>query len=170
MIIQEIATNLSKKNQMFILAPMFNKVISFIVLSLFFVSVKAQKKNIPGMTECKLVHDKKTNRDYFIKTDTYADEPIGFDSREFILANFRLPNKKYGKKDRVYFSYIVEKDGSVSFLKLLSLTDDKEIEEEAIRIMKLMPKHLAARCAKEYVASMKEISFSVDWMHETLSR
>lgn len=170
MIIQEIDTNLSKKNQMFILAPMLNKAIFFTLLSFLFLRGFPQKKNIPGMTECKLVHDKKTNRDYFIKTDTYADEPVGFDPREFILANFRLPNKKYGKKDRIYFSYIVEKDGTVSFLKLLALTDDKEIEDEAKRIMSLMPKHLAARCAKEYVASMKEISFSVDWMHETLSR
>jgi hypothetical protein len=141
---------------------MFKKAIPFVLLFFLFVSMKAQK-NIPGTTECKLVHDKKTNRDYFTKTDTYADEPIGFDSREFILANFRLPKKQYGKRDRVYFSYIVEKDGSISFFKLLSLTSDKEIENEAKRVMSLMPKHLAARCAKEYVASMKEISFPVDW-------
>jgi hypothetical protein len=157
---------LPEKNQMFILAPMLNKSIFIILFSFLLTGVQAQKKNIPGMTDCKLVHDKKANRDYFIRTDTYADEPTGFDSREFILANFRLPEKKYNKKDRIYFAYIVEKDGSVSFLKLLSLTGDKEIENEAKRIMNLMPKHLAARCAKEYVASMKEISFPVDWQNK----
>ena len=141
------------------------KVILILLLMVPFLS-NAQK-NIPGTTECKLVHDKKANRDYFTKTDTYADEPLGFDTREFVLANFRLPQKKYGKKDRIYFSYIVEKDGSISFLKLLALITDEEIEKEAKRVMSLMPKHLAARCAKEYVASMKEISFPVDWQAKT---
>ncbi len=131
---------------------------------------QAQKEPIKGMNECKLVHDKKTNREYFKDLEYEAELPDGFNVLEFVKANFRLPKKKYNPKEKISFAYIVEKDGVVSFLKLLTLTTDKEIEDEAKRITGLMPKWLAARCGKDYVASMHDISFSVDWMHETLSR
>ena len=145
------------------------RAILFLLLLVPFLS-RAQKEPIKGISECKLVHDKKANRDYFKNLDFEAELPDGFNVLEFVQANFRLPKKKYNPKDKISFAYIVEKDGHVSFLKLLTLTSDKEIEDETKRIVGLMPKWLAGRCGKDYVASMQEISFSADWMHETLSR
>lgn len=45
-----------------------------------------------------------------------------------------------GKEDRITLSFVVERDGSLSNIEILRSKDDKQLEDEAIRIIRKMPK------------------------------
>ena len=59
---------------------------------------------------------------------------------QFISYNFRYPeiDTKNGIQGRVYVSFVVEKDGTVSTVEILKSVS-KTIDAEAIRVVKLMP-------------------------------
>lgn len=45
-----------------------------------------------------------------------------------------------GKEDRITLSFVVERDGSLSNIEILRSKGDKQLEDEAIRIIRKMPK------------------------------
>jgi len=59
---------------------------------------------------------------------------------QFISNNFQYPSidMENGIEGRVYVSFVVEKDGSISTIKVLRGVS-KTIDEEAIRVIKKMP-------------------------------
>src|ERR1700740_2922386 len=76
---------------------------------------------------CKTETDKESKREYYTIADINGSAPFGFSMIEFTQANFRLPAKTYKKKDKISFAWIIEPNGSLTFLKMLSLKDDQEI-------------------------------------------
>jgi len=117
---------------------------------------------------CKTDKDKDTKREYYTIADINSNAPYGFNALDFIPANFRLPEKAFKKKDKISFAWIVEPDGTLTFLKMLSFKDDTFITDEAKRIVSLMPKYAPAFCGKEKVPYYFEITFAVDWLKKEL--
>lgn len=60
---------------------------------------------------------------------------------KFISDNFIYPQKckRKNHQGKIYVSFVVEKDGSIEEVKILRGVD-KDLDAEAIRIVKLMPK------------------------------
>lgn len=130
---------------------------SFVLLQVFAAGQSISNK-------CKLKQDKEASREYYTAADIAADSPNGFKPLEFILANFRLADKPYGKKDRINFDFVVENNGSLSFLRLIDLEDDADILSEVKRMVSLMPNYAAAWCGKTKVPYLMNISFPIDWL------
>lgn len=128
-------------------------ILLFLIASFQLACSQKQSKN------CVMVHDKESNRDYYTKSDTPPDYPEGIEnSTKFITSSFKVPNKKYDTDQKVAFTYIIEKDGTPSLMKLISPLD-KEIEAEVIRVLSIMPKYIPAKCGSEPVPANAEISF-----------
>jgi TonB family protein len=76
------------------------------------------------------------------KKETVPQYPGGDNARIiFLVSNIKYPEiaiKKH-KQGIVYVSFIVEKDGSLSHIRILNGISD-EIDEEALRVVKSMPK------------------------------
>lgn len=62
----------------------------------------------------------------------------------FIASNVKFPDGEYCAQGRVIVSFVVEKDGSLSNVKILRSVDTL-LDQEAIRIVKSMPKWKPAR-------------------------
>ncbi len=50
-----------------------------------------------------------------------------------------------GKEDRITLSFVVERDGSLSNIEILRSKGDKQLEDEAIRIIRKMPKWIPGK-------------------------
>lgn len=118
--------------------------------------------------KCKTETDKETKREYYTIADIESNAPYGFSALEFIQANFRLPKREFRKKDKISFSWIVEPTGALTFLKMNSFKDDKDILEETKRIISLMPNYAPSFCGKAKVPFKMDISFSVEWLKKGL--
>lgn len=111
---------------------------------------------------CKTETDKESKREYYTIADINGNAPFGFSMIEFSQANFRLPAKTYKKKDKISFAWLIEPNGTLTFLKMLSLKDDKEITDEVKRIVSLMPAYAPAFCGKAKVPYYMEFSIGVE--------
>ena len=111
---------------------------------------------------CKTETDKESKREYYTIADINGNAPFGFSLIEFTQANFRLPQKTYKKKDKISFAWIIEPNGSLTFLKMLSLKDDIEVMEEVKRIVSLMPNYAPAFCGKKKVPYIMDFSIGVE--------
>lgn len=111
---------------------------------------------------CRTETDKESKREYYTIADINGNAPFGFSMIEFMQANFRLPTKTYKKKDKISFAWLIEPSGSITFLKMLSLKDDKEIAEEVKRIVSLMPNYAPAYCGKKKVPYIMEFTIGVE--------
>ena len=111
---------------------------------------------------CKTETDKESKREYYTIADINGNAPFGFSMIEFSQANFRLPAKTYKKKDKISFAWLIEPNGTLTFLKMLSLKDDKEITDEVKRIVSLMPAYAPAFCGKAKVPYYMEFTIGVE--------
>ena len=68
----------------------------------------------------------------------------------------------FRKKDKISFAWIIEPNGSLTFLKMLSLKDDIEVMEEVKRIVSLMPNYAPAFCGKKKVPYIMDFSIGVE--------
>lgn len=76
------------------------------------------------------------NDDLYYKVDKYPQYPGGFDAFDVYLKN----NLQVGsEKGRVIATFVVEKDGSISNIKVIRAFSG-QAGDEAIRVIKLMPK------------------------------
>lgn len=82
---------------------------------------------------------------------TVVEEPPRFPGKEnarisFLTSNIRYPDSalKNGIQGVVFIYFVVEKDGSLSGVKVLKGTGDG-CDEEAVRVVKLMPKWIPGR-------------------------
>ncbi len=115
------------------------------VLSLAFVLLGL---NNPSIAQTQL-----SEEEVFQVVDEGAMFPQGKEAMtEFLAKNLKYPEKaiKDSIAGRVFVSFIVEKDGSLSNIKVL-----RDIGggcgEEAIRVMKLMPKWTPAKVGNKLV-------------------
>ena len=74
--------------------------------------------------------------------------PGGSDSMySFIARNYRLPHKNDGVKGTIWVRFVVERDGTVSNVKVLRGLN-KEYDEEALRVVRMMPRWTPGRFAE----------------------
>lgn len=89
------------------------------------------------------LNDNDTNSIYTLP-EIMPKFPGGIDSLfSFLGANLIYPEweKKNNIKGKVYVNFVVEKDGSVSDIKVIrSVKGSKNFDSEVVRVMKLMPK------------------------------
>ena len=116
---------------------------------------------------CKTEIDKDSKREYYTIADINGNAPFGFSLSEFMQANFRLPQKTYKKKDKISFAWLIEPNGSLTFLKMLSLKEDKEIADEVKRIVSLMPNYAPAFCGKKKVPYIMEFTIGVEYLKKS---
>jgi len=137
-----------------------------IIYSLIFICfISLANAQVAG--RCKTETDKESKREYYTIADINGSAPFGFSMIEFMQANFRLPQKTYKKKDKIAFAWLIEPTGSLTFLKMLSLKDDKEIAEEAKRIVSLMPNYAPAFCGKAKVPYIMEFTMGVEFLKKS---
>lgn len=118
--------------------------------------------------KCKTETDKDSKREYYTIADINGSAPFGFSLIEFMQANFRLTSTKtYKKKDKISFAWLIEPNGSLTFLKLLSLKDDKDISDEVKRIVSLMPNYAPAFCGKAKVPYYMEFSIGIEYLKKS---
>ncbi len=73
--------------------------------------------------------------------------PGGSDSMyAFITRNYRMPQKSDSVKGTIWVRFVVERDGTVSNVKVLRGLN-KEYDEEALRVVRMMPRWIPARFA-----------------------
>ena len=81
----------------------------------------------------------KMEEDVYVSVETLPSFPGGVEElNRFIEKN--LDQSKGKAERRVNVTFVVEKDGSLSNIQKIGRTDDVKTDEEAIRIIKLLPK------------------------------
>lgn len=138
----------------------------FIFYTLVFL-LTAELSNAQVAGRCKTETDKESKREYYTIADINGSAPFGFSLIEFTQANFRLPAKTYKKKDKISFAWLIEPNGTLTFLKMLTLKEDKEIEDETKRIVSLMPNYAPAYCGKLKVPYFMEFSIGVEFLKKS---
>lgn len=139
------------------------KTYCYILALLCFVSLA----NAQVAGRCKTETDKESKREYYTIADINGSTPFGFSMTEFMQANFRLPAKTYKKKDKISFAWLIEPNGTLTFLKMLSLKDDTEITDEVKRIVSLMPAYAPAYCGKAKVPYFMEFSIGIEFLKKS---
>ena len=74
--------------------------------------------------------------------------------RDFLNNNLVYPEKEKAQKieGKVFVTFIIEKDGSVSTLKVVRAPDgSKNLSDEAVRVLRLMPKWIPGEIEGEKV-------------------
>ncbi|HEX8514612.1 MAG TPA: hypothetical protein VF868_00330 [Bacteroidia bacterium] len=143
---------------------MKNKLVT-LCFTVFIVNTLFCQQNVKGrIKKCKPVFDKEIGRDNYTDVETqpvFADTTI----TELILITedfkFKVPAKNHKDNEWVKFSYMIEKDGKSTFLKVLDPINDKEVENEAKRIVSLMPLYMPATCTQEPVPTRMNIRFKI---------
>lgn len=85
---------------------------------------------------------KAQNEEIFNLVDVPPEYPGGFENMMvFIQKNFEYPAicREMGDQGTVYVQFIVEKDGSISNVKVVKGVVE-ELDAESIRVVKMMPK------------------------------
>ena len=63
---------------------------------------------------------------------------------DFLVRNIKYPNTEGDWKGKIFLSFIIEKDGSLTNIKVIRGLS-AQFDEEAIRVVKLMPKWTPAK-------------------------
>ena len=130
---------------------------------IFILFVIASKSVFSQMIDrCKPGFDEEVMMQVYTELDVYpeiTDEK--FTLFDFMNKNFKLPAKDYAKNTDVKFAWMVEKDGKCTFLKLISPVGDKEMENEARRIVAMLPLYSPGLCGKVPVPCKVDYEFSL---------
>ncbi len=130
-----------------------------IFVFLIWTSFAYAQQDLPRSKRCKLVHDKTTGRDIYERPEVYA-EPIDTNKKELklLVYNFKRTGKTYKESKQAKFRAIIEKTGKVTFVKMLSPLNDKEVVEEAKQIVELLL-YRPGMCGINPVVSQVDIKF-----------
>ena len=128
------------------------------VLWVMAVVAYAQPKveEIPAAENVRILttDDKTTDNDsIYGVVDELAQFPGGNEAcMKWLAKHIKYPEdcKKEGIEGRVYVSYVVEKNGSISNIKVTRSPHDS-LSEEAIRVVKAMPKWKPAKASGKVV-------------------
>jgi TonB family protein len=99
------------------------------------------------------VVDANKDEEVFVIVDAVPEYPGGDEARiKFLRENVHYPKeaKEKGIQGMVFVSFIVEKDGSISNVKIVRGVD-KLLDDESVRVTKLMPKWIPGRQKGEVV-------------------
>ncbi len=108
-------------------------ILPILLMSVYFVSCGSNKK---------ITKEKDNDDTIFTVVDQLPEFPGGSSGlSNFIVKTVRYPMeaKKNGVQGRVFVSFVVEKDGSISNVKIARGVDPL-LNEEAARVIKIMPK------------------------------
>ncbi|SHF93770.1 energy transducer TonB [Flavobacterium defluvii] len=108
----------------------------FVLMILLFVNTKSMAQDL------KVKQEDGSTDDIFVSVEIAADFPGSiYKFRDFVKDNFKIPNKAVRKKVKgeIPVQFIVEKDGSLSDIKLLNNLGFG-LDEEALRVIQLSPK------------------------------
>lgn len=137
---------------------MTNRLFLLFLLTFALTTGHAQKKS--DGKKCPLIYQKEFDRKFYTDLDVL---PEFVDKKtkvlDFIPKNFKVPNKNYKEGQQIKFAWLVEKNGTSTFLKLLYPKDDKELEEEAKRIISTLPLYTPAMCGHDTVTCKIDINF-----------
>ncbi len=112
--------------------------------------------------KCKPHFDETVMMQVYTELDVYPEiKDEKFTLWDFMEKNFKIPKKDYGTKTQIKFAWMVEKDGTCTFLKLISPAGDTELEKEAKRVVGLLPLYSPAKCGIYPVPCMVDYEFSV---------
>lgn len=64
---------------------------------------------------------------------------------EYIQNNISEKVRATNKEGRITLSFVVERDGSLTNIEIIHSNGDKQLEDEAVRIIKQMPKWIPGR-------------------------
>ena len=138
---------------------MTHKLTLILVFTIMFVNGQAQKSQ---KNKCKPIFDKEINREVYENVDTqpvFADTTINDNILVSEKFKFKVSSKNHKDKEWVKFTYMIEKNGSSSFIKVISPKGDQEVEDEAKRIVSLLPIYKPAMCGLDSVPTRVNISF-----------
>ena len=132
-------------------------VTAFMLLAAMYGAANAQSMN-------------ETKPDKEVKTTQQSEEPVyrvvehvptypgGFEAMyEFLKKEMRRPEGAEIKPGRVIIRFIVEKDGRLTHFEVLRSHDEK-LSEEALRLVKLMPRWTPAKNKGKVVRSLFTIN------------
>lgn len=131
---------------------------------IFVLAVMLTKVSISQsmIEKCKPEFDYEIMMQVYTELDVYpeiTDEK--FTLWDFMEKNFKIPQKDFGTKTQIKFAWMVEKDGTCTFLKLLSPPDDKEIAAEAKRVVGMLPLYSPGKCGIYPVPCKVDYEFTV---------
>jgi len=118
-------------------------VLLFLVILLSILSANAQKQDTTIYQSCRLAND--TNHYVGIDKQIIFDSCPQFgkqsdDYNKYILAHIKHYTTTKKRNVRIIISIIIEKDGSVSNLKIIHSVSSNLSNKEAIRVIRDMPK------------------------------
>ena len=90
---------------------------------------------------------KKIDEEYFLVVENMPEFPGGnVGLKKFIKKNVKYPaiSKEYNITGKVYVSFIVDKQGNVSNAKIVKGVS-KELDDEALRVVSLLPKYKSGK-------------------------
>lgn len=118
---------------------------------------QADPNSINQSTEQKSVKNENINSDSsaIISLQNDVRAKPDYDMMQIIRNNIRYPKRAIKKETqgRVIIQFIVEKDGSISNIKIVSKALGDGLEKEAIRLTKLLPKFKPAMKDGKFVRS-----------------
>lgn len=105
-----------------------------------------------------------TNYDYFIGEPCENPEyPGGYNAmKEFLNKNMQLPGD-FAIEGKVYISFMVDTTGKLSDFQI-KRSLHKDCDDEAIRLFKLMPKWIPAKCSGK--VSAKRMTYPMVFKRE----
>lgn len=116
------------------------KNVSNLYLMEYALALKEKKDYEKSINELKV--DEETV--IYEEVDEFPDFPGGLSAyHEWIQKNQKKPEDN--KIGRCFLNFIVEKDGSFSEIKVVKSSGDEKLDEEAIRLMKTMPRWIPGK-------------------------
>lgn len=119
---------------------------------------RAAKTPIPnvilkGKSEQEYLEELEREQEHRLATEVFTvveQMPEFPDGRQpgllaFLENNISEEIRATGKEDRITLSFIVERDGSLSNIEILRSKGDKQLEDEALRIIRSMPKWIPGK-------------------------
>ncbi len=95
--------------------------------------------------------------------DSEAKYPGGVhEMKTFIAENLKYPNPIGCYQGRVYVTFLVEKDGCVTHAEVMRGGISKELNEEALRVVRAMPKWIPAKHNGKVVAARLRLPINFD--------
>ena len=124
---------------------MFLTRVAFVSLLLCMPLLKVDAQSNGQVKQQKELDFQQDNSKIFDVVEEMPSYPGGMGAMmSFISSNVKFPDGDYCAQGRVIVSFVVEKDGSLSNVKILRSVE-KLLDQEAIRIVKSMPKWKPAR-------------------------
>ncbi len=113
-------------------------ILPILLISVYLISCGSNKKITKEIDANSIDNDNAV----FILVEQMPEFPGGQDGvRRFLSATIEYPKEAQARKikGKVFVSFIIEKDGSVSNVKVMRKVNPL-LDEEAVRVIKLMPK------------------------------